>query len=153
MACFMTLAIWTQACMHGKRFLLEHLPSLLLVCGEGSILFPLSCSPPPTPPLSHFVTQAGFQLPVLFLGLQKCTTTPSLRGFLVLCDLHACVYPLGSIFPVFFFFFSWNFYFFRRPQQTLPGVFEIGLPSLLISKRGKKMSWNFFFSTISVSCC
>lgn len=43
----------------GGTLLTEPSPSLLCVCGEGSILF---C-------LSHFVTHTGFQFPVLFLGL------------------------------------------------------------------------------------
>lgn len=77
---------------------LIHLLTLLFVCGRGVFCFVWKLTSP------HTLCNSCFQLPVLFLGLQKYTTRPNLKGFLPLFDLHACDYPLQGIFPVLFYF-------------------------------------------------
>lgn len=121
-------------------------PAVCLWGGEYFVLFEIL-----TPSLcnSYWLSVSS-----TFPGIKKWTTTPSLRGFLPLFDLQACVYPLGSIFFSVFLETSFEtFTFVMRPQLTLPGVFEICLPALLISKRKEIfLSWNFLLFTISVSC-
>lgn len=71
------LAIWIPGCTHGKHFIFWAVFLACCLLPVRSVLFENGFS------VSQFITQAVFQLAELCLLLQECSTTSSLKDFLI----------------------------------------------------------------------